>query len=452
MDPGDRDLLGTATALIRPDRHVRDGERHERVERNFDEIGGRRRRRPLHARRSYVVRVELSRNQGRVRVVEIRQRADRIGVHTGIVGVRVEYLDPAIPLHFVDEIALHRSAIGGGLRFRPLELHVVVRREDGGESSGGARRPSARGFQRHVDGRRPGGAPRADVAHGHDVVDMGLAPLEIRIKIGQRSRFADLSRPGHARPFVPDLEVRERRTIGGGHRRRPLEQRVVVRRQLGAQRPRGLGGQGRRRHIEGHRRRWIGQPGTARCTHVEHVTHTQSQAGMGIRQRIRRAEPLEPAAGQVAVDHVAGRRRAAGQRRWRRPLKKRFIVRRQLGAQRPRGLGGQKRHRCDGYSLRLGSLRQTDVARRPHMEHVGPIRNQSGEEIRRCSGDGKPPRRLSVGGFEIDRVARHRSATRRACNRLHRRRPPPQQRFTERRELYGQVRRRKGKRRRRRTR
>ena len=318
VDPGDRDLFVTAAALVRPDRHVWNGERHERVERNLDAVGRRRRRRPLHARRSYVVRVELSRNQGGVRVVEIRQRVDRIGVVTGITAVRVEYLDPAIPLHFVDEIALHRSAIGGGLRFRPLELHVVVRREDGGESSGGARRPSARGFQR-VDDRRPGGVAPEDTAHGNDIENVGLAPLEIRVEIGQRPGFPEFL--GHliARQLAIDLEVREGSAIRRGSRCRPLEQCVIVRRPHRGEvsrRRRSLNVylSAYRRNVHRRRSGRLGGPDGAQRTNVEDIAppRRRFRYRMEIRQRKRLFELIELAVQCFQKDLVARDRRPIG--------------------------------------------------------------------------------------------------------------------------------------------
>ena len=207
VDPGDRDPIRHTAALIRPDGHVRDGERHQRIHVNVDGSGdgGRRHQADFHARSirvrdldapcTHEVGVTLSRNKRRRRGIEIRQRIDvvGIGIGTGIGGVRVERTNPAAELHFVDQVVLDRNAIGRRFRCRPHELHVVVRRERGGESFRGARGQNARGFLRHVDDRRPGGVAPEDTAHGNDIENVGLAPLEIRVEIGQRPGFPSFS-------------------------------------------------------------------------------------------------------------------------------------------------------------------------------------------------------------------------------------------------------------------
>ena len=275
VDPGDRDRR--AVALVRPDGHVRDGERHERIDIDVDGSGGGGRRhqvdflarvvrvRDLDAPCTHEVGVTLSRNKRRRRGIEIRQRIDVVGIGIGTVsgGVRVERANPAAELHFVDQVVLDRNAIGSRFRFRPLELHVVVRREDGGEFFGGARGPNARGFLRHVDDRRPGGVAPEDTAHGNDIENVGLAPLEIRVEIGQRPGFPEFL--GHliARQLAIDLEVREGSAIRRGRRGRPLEQCVIVRRQHRGEvsrRRRSLNVylSAFRRNVHGRRSGWLG--------------------------------------------------------------------------------------------------------------------------------------------------------------------------------------------------
>ena len=50
--------------------------------------------------------------RGGRRGMEVRQRVNRIGLGIGIFGIRVEYEHPSARLHFIDQVALDRGAIG----------------------------------------------------------------------------------------------------------------------------------------------------------------------------------------------------------------------------------------------------------------------------------------------------------------------------------------------------